>query len=68
MFSYYIQLNAVLIGTARAPSNKEVAAFKETDGGIAVAMINSGSSTERVVAFFGRSVYNGREPVKTRDM
>lgn len=48
MFSRYIRPNAVRVGTSGTPSNTKVAAFKNTDGTIAVVMINGGSGTQSV--------------------
>jgi hypothetical protein len=48
MFSRYIRPDAVRVETSGAPSNTNIAAFKNTDGTIAVVMINEGSSTESV--------------------
>lgn len=48
MFSRYIRPDAVRIGMTGTPTNTQVAAFKNTDGSIAVVMINSGSSSQSV--------------------
>jgi hypothetical protein len=48
MFSRYIRPNTVGVGTSGAPSNTDVAAFKNTDGTTVVVMVNKGSGTQRI--------------------
>lgn len=48
LWSRYIRPDAVRIATSGAPANTQVGAFKNTDGSIAVVMLNSGSGSESV--------------------
>lgn len=48
MFSRYIRPDAVRVATSGSPSSTNIGAFKNTDGTIAVVMINGGSSTESI--------------------
>lgn len=48
MFSRYIRPDAVRVGISSGPTNTNVAAFKNTDGTIAVIMINKGSASQSV--------------------
>lgn len=48
MFSRYIRPDAVRIGTSGAPSNVRVGAFKNTDGSIAVVVINNNGNSETI--------------------
>lgn len=48
MFSRYIRPDAVRIGASGAPSNVRVGAFKNTDGSIAVVVINNNGNSETI--------------------
>lgn len=48
LFSRYIRPNAVRVATSGAPTNTKVAAFQNTDGSVAVVMLNTGSTSESV--------------------
>jgi hypothetical protein len=45
MFSRYVRPNAVMVAASGAPTNVKVAAFKNTNGNIAVVIINTGDAT-----------------------
>jgi O-glycosyl hydrolase len=48
LYSRYIRPNAVRVATSGAPTGTDIAAFKNTDGTIAVVMVNTGSSSQSV--------------------
>lgn len=48
LYSRYIRPNAVRVATSGAPTNTKVAAFQNTDGSIAVVMLNDGSANQNV--------------------
>jgi O-glycosyl hydrolase len=48
LFSRYIRPNAVRVATSDAPTNTKVAAFTNTDGTVAVVLLNEGSTSESV--------------------
>ncbi|KAK6537106.1 hypothetical protein TWF694_011306 [Orbilia ellipsospora] len=60
LYSRYILPDSVRVGTSGAPSNTKVAAFKNTDGSIAVVMLNTNTATQSVsVGINGVSVSSG---------
>lgn len=48
LFSRYIRPNAVRVATSGAPANTKVAAFTNTDGTVAVVMLNEGSASQSI--------------------